>query len=385
MKRLSIFSVYDSQEILDDATLATIADLKTCSDHLVVVINGNIRKKGVERLKLYVNQVVIRENTGFDAGAYKDVLLHTFTPEELDRYDEVVLCNDTFFGPFVKFKAIFETMAQKDCDFWGLCYSDSKVIDFIHSYFYCFHKKVFQNAVFPFFKDRIKSRTSELKDVYGLYERGLFHILCKQGYKFAAYAKPNNLLLYTCNNYLLREEGLPILKKKCFAADMYHKDNIYDALHYISDETDYDVDMILRYAMRKYGISITPAELDNRIPLQTKKYLREVGVTADRQQLRQFVAAHNKIYIYGAGYWAKIIICAYETELKNRMRAVVQSDSEQREGDNLFGYPVVPFSGAEKEMEDSDSGVIVALGKVNTEQVRPLLEKRNITALYIYG
>lgn len=57
--------------------------------------------------------MVVRENAGYDAGAYKFAIFKYLKIEEIRQYEELILCNDTFIGPFVPLKDIFDTMAKE--------------------------------------------------------------------------------------------------------------------------------------------------------------------------------------------------------------------------------------------------------------------------------
>ena len=150
-KRLGIFSIYDPEGIVDEATFDTLTDLRTCVDYLVVAVNGTVQDPYHDKLCQIAEKVVVRSNQGFDAGAYKDVLFHHLSSKELQNYDEFILCNDTFYGPFVPFREIFSEMEQRGCDFWGLSYSDSPMMQFLHSYFLCYRAEVFFSCIMPIF------------------------------------------------------------------------------------------------------------------------------------------------------------------------------------------------------------------------------------------
>ena len=50
----------------------------------------------------YTNEIIIRENSGFNAGAYADVIVKVLD-DEIRDWDELVLCNDIFFGPWLSY------------------------------------------------------------------------------------------------------------------------------------------------------------------------------------------------------------------------------------------------------------------------------------------
>ena len=62
---------------------------------------------------------MIRPNEGYDITAYKKGLFR-YGYEKLLEYDEAFICNDTLFGPIHPFSEMFDAMAGRDLDFWGI-------------------------------------------------------------------------------------------------------------------------------------------------------------------------------------------------------------------------------------------------------------------------
>ena len=66
------------------------------------------------------DKVVIRENKGFDIGAWQQGITEICGREELAKYDSLTLFNDSFFGPFYPFADIYKEMESRSKDYWGL-------------------------------------------------------------------------------------------------------------------------------------------------------------------------------------------------------------------------------------------------------------------------
>ena len=97
-----------------------LADLRRVLTELIVIANGVVQDEGRKRLSRFADAFVVRENRGFDAGAWKEGIVAVCGEEKLRTFDEVVLANDSFFGPFIPFQTIFERMEERKLDFWGL-------------------------------------------------------------------------------------------------------------------------------------------------------------------------------------------------------------------------------------------------------------------------
>lgn len=117
MNRIGIFCFYDKEGIVDEYVEFLLKELCRCLSSLVIIINGNVSVKGRLILEKYTDEIYIRDNKGFDGGAYKDVLINMLGWSRIQKYDELVLCNDTFYGPFVSFESIFNDMESTRADF----------------------------------------------------------------------------------------------------------------------------------------------------------------------------------------------------------------------------------------------------------------------------
>lgn len=113
MRRLGIFSFFDKDGIVDTYIEYLLMDLMLVIDKLIVVVNGKLCSAGREKFEKYAANVILRPNKGFDAGAYSEIIVNVLGEEEIKKWDEIVLCNDTFYGPFVSFCDIFNEMSKK--------------------------------------------------------------------------------------------------------------------------------------------------------------------------------------------------------------------------------------------------------------------------------
>ncbi len=96
-RRLVVYTIYDRRGGIDDYVVHALEGLRPHSARIVAVVNGDLTPSGRARLEPVVDEVIVRENSGFDIGAQRHALHHL--REELSRYDEIVLTNDTWFGP----------------------------------------------------------------------------------------------------------------------------------------------------------------------------------------------------------------------------------------------------------------------------------------------
>nr|WP_268932588.1 rhamnan synthesis F family protein [Microbacterium paulum] len=88
------------------------------ASRVLVVVNGALTDEGRAKLEPVSDEILVRENVGFDIWAHKEALEHV--GEGIAEFDEVVLTNDTWFGPVRPFGPVFDRMDARDVHFWGM-------------------------------------------------------------------------------------------------------------------------------------------------------------------------------------------------------------------------------------------------------------------------
>ena len=117
-RRLLIYVVYDPRGDVEDYIPYALTHLREHCDRIVTVVNGVLTEPGRERLEAVSDDVIVRANEGFDIWGYKCGL--DAVGDEIAGYDEVVIANDTWFGPIQPFAPLFERMDNRPLHFWGM-------------------------------------------------------------------------------------------------------------------------------------------------------------------------------------------------------------------------------------------------------------------------
>lgn len=360
MKRLGIFIIYDPDGIVDQSEEYLLNSLPEIIDRLVVVVNGNITEDSFQTIKKYTNEIIVRPNDGFDGGAYKDVFLHHLTQEDLKDYDELLLLNDTFYGPFYSWRKVFARMSSQQVDFWGLTKHSSfyskhlhmNVSEHIQSYFIVFRKRLFTDDAFFHFWETMKE-ASTIDGAIKQFEIPLTIYFSYYGFTYMAYTD-----IFPQKEYMQREESVfstncfdllndyhfPILKKKNGMSAV--NPQTIPALQYI--ETHYDYDM--------------KALWDNALRTRKEAKLFET--------IKAFHDIYKYLYIYGCGQYGNAIknYCLYNNW---EINGYIETNPCKNEKD---GIPVVAW----RDIRNSnDTGIIVALGIKNTEEVKQAIPVSN--------
>ncbi len=270
LKRICIFCFYDPMGIVDAYVTYLLDKIKPLVERFVIVCNGDIENHEKDKFFKYSDEVIVRENIGFDGGAYQEILLNYFKKDELKDYDELILMNDTFFGPFYSFKDIFDDMDKKTCDIWGITKSGKfllegkEEISHIQSYFLVIKKKVFLSNEFLLFWRNMK-RITNFDNAIMNFEIEFSRQMSNAGFVLEAYLDAEEFISEdSSQNYnypqfhcgeLIRDYRFPIIKKKCLVSGYKNNNNPILAMNYISDSTSYDTNLIWQNLLRRYDLS----------------------------------------------------------------------------------------------------------------------------------
>ncbi len=301
MKRLCVFVTYDCENIVDDYIGYMLRELRQSVDYLVVVCNYECIAKGIENIKSYADEIFYRKNVGFDAGAYKDAICMYLGWGKVQKFDELLLVNDSFYGPLYSIGDLFDRMEKQDADYWGLSrcpagtFQDKNSYDsHIQSFFLAFRKTVLQNTEFMDFWEKIKYPKT-LHEAVTMFELGCNKLLSCLGFKGIALSdlcqlkkpfKENELpyMLYPLE--MVRDVGIPVIKRKCLYLDNPGFGNALETLRYIANTENYDISLIRNHMMR------------------VSRTVKNSGMI-NYEKLDKFYYSHSRIYFYGAGIYGQ--------------------------------------------------------------------------------
>ena len=385
MKRLCIFCFYDSKGIVDKSVEYLLGELLLNSDRLVIVVNGNIEDNSKKILEAYSKDVVVRENAGYDAGAYKFAIFKYLKIEEIRQYEELILCNDTFIGPFVPLKDIFDTMAKRECDWWGINGVDWKFLPNIQSYFWVFNKSIIQeDKFFKYWQDNIDEHTHCLEDVYAQFETGLSYYLTQLEKKiYSVYVPENNCNIYTSVSTSIKKYGIPLIKKKALRNFSTSRDDIIDAIQYIHETNCYPVENIIDYIQRFCNVRITKEQISEYVidkdNIKDNPFIELETTTED---VKKSIDKSKGFYIYGCGVWARKIywnLCRDNSNFKG----FLISDIEKFGHKQLYGFEVMQI---DKANINKDTDIVLGVNKANAIDIVKKkiinMDSKNIISLF---
>ena len=176
MNRAIVFVHYDRHNIVDAYVYHYLEELQKNASHITFVSTAKLQEKEVETLSNYCTNVIIRENIGYDFMSYK-IGLESFNYK---AYDEVLICNDSVYGPLYPMEELFESMQTNTCDFWGV--TDNTDMGYhIQSYFMLVKKPVLQSDTFKNFWNNV-TILNDKDEIIKYYEIGFSQSLIHAGF-----------------------------------------------------------------------------------------------------------------------------------------------------------------------------------------------------------
>lgn len=189
-----IFAHYDKNNCIDDYVIYYLEQLKLISKYIIFVSDSDLNKEELHKLNNIADYSIAKKHGEYDFGSYKKGFKLAKQKNLLEQVDNLILCNDSCYGPFYPFEEIFKTMDSKNCDFWGITQNINRInkTDYpcneannkhIPSYFMVLKKQVFKSLIFEDFIEAIAAQPDK-ETIIVKYEIGLTAQLCQAGFKF---------------------------------------------------------------------------------------------------------------------------------------------------------------------------------------------------------
>lgn len=270
--RIAIYFFYDPYGVADRYVLRFLEGLREIADRVFVVVNGPLEKASEEKIRQITNEILIRENTGYDAWAYK-AAFEAIGWDVLRAYEEVVYCNATIFGPVYPFSEMFGKMAEKeDLDFWGISFHPDLMTkdtlnpwgyipEHIQHYFVVYRKRFTNSPELKEYWDKLPPITNYAETV-GLHETVFTKYFADRGYRWDTYIRyteeeesTHYMLMYEPLKALVKYRS-PVIKRKVFFLENSFVlsnsigERVTDLLEQLQKDGLYDTDLIYENIIR---------------------------------------------------------------------------------------------------------------------------------------
>ena len=273
MKRLGIICLYDNDNIIDEYVYKVISDIKVVLEDLVIVANSVLSDEDCQKLSHYSDIIIQRKNEGYDWGAWKETIVSHIGKQLLENYDELVLLNDTFYGPFYSFKEVFCKMEESEpYDFWGITIHGAlqHISEHVQSYFLVIRNRMLHSDFFWKYWENLRTYV-DVNDTILLNEVYFTKFFSEKGFSYGAYCDTRfleNGYTQKVNHYfvnyyeLVKKFRCPILKKKIFGRvdksyilQFNHADELKQTIEYIEKTYEYDISLIFKNLLRTTNIA----------------------------------------------------------------------------------------------------------------------------------
>lgn len=121
MKRLTIFTHHDKDNIVDDYIVFWVKYMNKLSD-IIFVSNNNLNEIEINKIKNYTIKNIIGEHGGFGEKSIKLGFCYAYDNNLLTKYDWLIYIGDSIYGPFFDIKPYMESKEKKE----NVCYGFAK-------------------------------------------------------------------------------------------------------------------------------------------------------------------------------------------------------------------------------------------------------------------
>lgn len=366
MRRLGIYATYCKSGIVDDYIIYYLSEIRKCLTTLVVVSNIKLTDESKKQVSEYADYIFERGDDGFDVGGLRSVMVEYFGWIKVRTYDELVLMNDSTFGPFYPFKEVFLKMSQyNDLDFWGLTERGKSDFDggevqfpeHIQLYFYVIRRKLLCSNDFEIFWNEIIKKITNFRSAIFNYEFAFTQYFAKIGYKWDTYCHlrgyetnnfRNNLSPYHYASYeLIKKCRCPVLKRKLFTGEFVEmkysgREDLMRIFQYIKEETNYDVNLMWKYILRNFPIheimeslklcyTLRPSE-----GISSKSYQKKITLVKcfEKESAFDNLFISKQSISNNMSGWNNLILVVLALDNDNLPHSIIESD-EYRDYENL--------------------------------------------------
>jgi lipopolysaccharide biosynthesis protein len=257
--RLAVVSFYDKDGIFDAYMAVFLRALAESVEKIVLVVAGKLNIEAKLVAESCSSNLIFVEKTGLFS-AYRAGIAE-LGQDELAGCDELILCDNSFFGPIFPLSELFGRMTAQECDIWGITGRNispfSKPISSdIHfypdSHFIVFRQDVTKARNFSaFWRDGdVNWDSDELS-------RRIAECFCRAGFSLGCYLDPRSYgserPAYIDIDELLRNRA-PILQREVFYCkpallERYAVD-LPGAMDVLKATSNYDSDLIWSHVVR---------------------------------------------------------------------------------------------------------------------------------------
>ena len=157
LRRTAVFASHSSDGRVSERVLYYLRGLAEVVDNVVFVASNPLLPGEEDKLAGLTSEILAESHGEYDFGSYRRGLRIARERNLLDprSADELVLCNDSCYGPVFPFAEMFGTMRRRICDFWGMTANEELGAKHLQSFFLVFRRKVLDGDTLDRFLDGV--------------------------------------------------------------------------------------------------------------------------------------------------------------------------------------------------------------------------------------
>ena len=224
--RLLLYAHYDRDGKVDPHVIYQIKSLYDFGISIIFISNSPVSAEDTKRLSPFIKKLHLRPDTGYDWTAWKEAILELGS-DVLGQYDDLILMNDSCYGPLFPLEEMFAKMDQESVDFWGITENtDPRFTTHLQPYFCCIKRHVAcSDSFLEFFKNLPSIATYEEAIFKG--EIAFSRFLTTRQFCYATYVDAKGLqsmpeigvnepFAYSMASVFIRNHRIPFVKRKSF-------------------------------------------------------------------------------------------------------------------------------------------------------------------------
>ena len=271
-KKCLIYVIFEAEENLQRYKILFLEKLAALVDETLIVVNGGVKPEDLSALEQY-GQVLVRDNIGYDAAAFREGIL-TIGKEKLQTSSQLLLVNDTNIGPMRDLNEVFQTMAERNLDFWGISFGEVQedatnfnqygyIPEHLQSYFLVIEPLLLRSEEFFDYWNNLTDTDSRDKAI-GKHETTFTKYFADLGYRYDALVSENKDSAMYIHPLRMLRAGSPLVKYTSlqnYNAQQFRwqglerRTEIPDLLNYVQMETDYPVEILENIVQKFKSIS----------------------------------------------------------------------------------------------------------------------------------
>ena len=260
-KKALVYVIFESEARLQEYKLRFLQALAPLVDDVIVVVNGQLHDDDIDSLENY-GRVLTRDNKGYDTAAFREGIF-AFGKDKLKDYDRLLLVNDTNIGPMRDLSQVFQEMADKQLDFWGISFGEEQedvtkenpygyIPKHLQSYFLVIEKLMLNDDAFYEYWTHLTDTDSRDKAI-GRHETRFTKHFADLGYRFDAVVQEYEDSAMYIHPLKMLKAGSPLVKYtalKNYDEDQFlwqgldRDSEVPDLLEFVAEETDYPVSIL---------------------------------------------------------------------------------------------------------------------------------------------